>query len=329
MRAVRGAFALILLITSPAFADCEVQGRASLDRLRVRVAGVGIRTFAIEGLPVAVRAGSGGHSRDVRVLGPLAFAARTDARVPWTFVREGPVAEGLLWWTPASQIENAREIGDEIELRIRLADGVSLDRLRMPCNAIRLGAARPSASAPPSYPPGPQFAVRRSETWIWSEPGGQGSRARIDVRTTLPEPFVELGRNRGWVEVATSFAETGAVVRGWVREQDLMLLAPGADSEPDAPPIPQQSAGSCNYTPRRNEYVGTARVEGGTLVRDRADGVAWAEVPHDADVRIAWRHGDAWAQIVEVRGLRSSDRSCPFVLTNAWVPRRSIRLQGE
>jgi len=76
------ACALALLFAAPASADCEVQGVASIGRLRVRLPGHPIRTFSVTDLPIEVRPGRGTHYRDARVLAPIDFGARTDARVP-------------------------------------------------------------------------------------------------------------------------------------------------------------------------------------------------------------------------------------------------------
>src|SRR5258706_11443245 len=60
--------AMLVLASQPASADCEVHGVASVERLRVRVAGTTIRTYRVEALPVAVTPGHGAHQRVVRIL---------------------------------------------------------------------------------------------------------------------------------------------------------------------------------------------------------------------------------------------------------------------
>ncbi|MCC6874728.1 MAG: hypothetical protein IT378_10525, partial [Sandaracinaceae bacterium] len=158
--------AAVLPAAPRARADCEVGGRASLGRLRVRVPGTGIATFAVEDLPLAVRPGRGNLYRRARVLSPIAFEARTDARIPWALAREGSVSQGLLHWTSEATIEDAREIGeDEVELRVRLAEGVVLARVRVPCAEVRVGAA---ASGPEARAPGrgPLWAPAGGQTWL-------------------------------------------------------------------------------------------------------------------------------------------------------------------
>ena len=49
---------LIAVQVAPARAECEVQGVASLGRLRVRVPGHRLRTFGVTDLPIAIRPGA-------------------------------------------------------------------------------------------------------------------------------------------------------------------------------------------------------------------------------------------------------------------------------
>ncbi|MCC6877741.1 MAG: hypothetical protein IT378_25755, partial [Sandaracinaceae bacterium] len=142
--------------------------------------------------------------------------------------------------------------------------------------------------------------------------------------------LVERERERDWVRVAALFEESGAAIEGWVRATELRVgrapaPAPARVGEAFArPPL-----GVCGRAPRRHEYIGPATVIAETFVRATRDGAAWATVPEDAELVVAWRTGDPWVQIIQARGLRGEGVRCPDLLQRAWAPRRNVRLQGE
>lgn len=326
------ALALLVLVPSSARAQCEVTGVASIERLRVRIPGEPLRTFGVTDVPLAVRPGRGSTYRDVRVLAPITFAARTDAPIPWTVPRPGELADGMLWLTPAVDIEDVREEGDgeTLVVRAQIDNGVWISRLHVPCGAIAIGHGEGGAGSPPwSAAHGPRWQPRGDDLYLSSEPNDDGATVRLDAPDGLAVPLVELGRRDGWVRLAASFG-SGAVVRGWALAHHLRP-APRAVDDPDEfrrshdlGRVPLCRRGP----PARNEYVGPANIATGALVHLTPDGAPWASVSEPAVFTVSWETGSEWVRIVHVPGVRG-DGSCPEVLRRAWVPRRAVSLQGE
>lgn len=323
------ALALALLAPQAARADCEVSGVASIDRLRVRIPGEPLWTLAVTDAAVAVRPGRGGLYRDVRVLAPLGFLARTDAPIPWVVPRPSALADGMLWLTPATEIEDVRERSSgELVVRVQVDTGVWISRLHVPCAALSVGAGEGGAEAPDwGARGGPRWQLRGDDIWLMSE-AGRGASLRVDAPEGLATPLVELEQHDGWVRVAARFS-SGAVLRGWVRAHHLEVV--GSRDAPPAfrrslvvTPVPRCS----RRAPSSNEYVGPALVQTGAQVRIDPTGPAWASVAEPSVLTISWRTGSPWVRIVHVPGLRG-DGACPEVLTQAWVPRDRVRLQGE
>lgn len=329
MRAFTLAALLALLAPPLARAECEVTGVASIDRLRVRIPGEPLRTLSVIDSPVAVRPGSGSMYRDVRVLAPLSFTARTDAPIPWTISRPGGVADGMLWLSPEAEVEDVRERGDDLIVRVQVDAGVWISRLHLPCSSLSVGHAEGGAE-PPDWGAngGPRWNPRGEDIWLMSD-AGSGASLRLDAPEGLASPLIELERRGGWLRVAARFG-SGAVLRGWVRQHHLELAGPGPSSRPpyrrarSLAPAP-----SCSHSPpARNEYVGPAQLRPGAHVRIDPRGPAWASIAEPAVVTIRWRTGSDWVRIVHVPGLRSDD-PCPEALTRAWVPRSAVLLQNE
>lgn len=321
--------ALLLSFASTARAECELSGVGSIDRVRVRIAGEPLRTFSVWELPLAVRPGNGNAYRDVRVLGPLHFTARSDAPAPWTLARAGLVADGMLWLTPEVEVEELRERMDSEELmvRVQVDAGVWISRLNLPCAVLALGHAEGRGSAPDwGLRGGPRWSMRGQDLWLMSQPG-EGASVRVDAPAGLT--FVELEHRAGWMRVAARFG-SGAAIRGWVRQHHLEIV-----EERNARPttfertVRETPASQCTPPrPRRDEYLGPAHIALGAEVRLRPDGPIWAHVSERAAFTIRWRRGSAWVRIVHVPGLRG-DGDCPAALDHAWVPRTSVRLEGE
>ncbi len=327
---VRLAVLMLLLLPCAARAQCEVTGVASIERLRVRMPGDRMRTFGITDLPVAVRPGHGAAYRDVRVLAPITFAARTDAPIPWTVPRPGAVAGGMLWLTPAVDVEDVLEEGEGETLLVRaqVDNAVWISRLHVPCAAIAVGHGV-GGDDPPEWASvrGPRWQPRRDGIYLTSDPGG-GASVRIDAPDGLPVPFVELERQDGWVRVATRFS-SGATLRGWVLGHQLRASEPGGALEELRRSLPSSRAPICRRgTPDRDEYVGPANIATGALVHLDPDGEPWASVTEPALFTVSWRPGSPWVRIVHVPGMRG-DGACAEVLEAAWVPRRAVSLQGE
>lgn len=326
------ACALILLAAAPAAADCEVQGVGSLGRLRVRVPGRRIRTFTVTDLPIGVRPGRGTRYRDVRVLAPIAFGARTDADVPWTVLRPVAVADGMLWLTPRVEIEDVREQLDEegLVIRAQLDAGVWVDRLHLPCDTITIGHGEGGVDEPAWTAQGPQWMLRRGYAWVVSRPDDEDAVSmRIDAPEGLRGPLTEMARRGDWVRVMGRFA-SGALLRGWMRQHDLRTSNVEETSpQPYARAMVANTPGQCSLPrPVRNEYVGPARITVGALVRLEPDGEPWATVSEPAVITVSWREGEDWVRIVYVAGLRGDGR-CAEVVQDAWVPRIAVSLQGE
>lgn len=328
-RALALVIALIALPTV-ARAQCEVRGVASIDRLRVRIAGERLRTFAVTDLPVAVRPGNGGAYRDVRVLAPVTFAARTDAPIPWTVPRPSAVADGMLWLTPAVEVEDVREERSEPELlvRVQVDNGVWISRLHLPCDAIAVGHGEGGEHAPRWPMRGLRWQPLGSELWLASEPG-DGATVRLDAPEGLPSPLVEVERRDGWIRLVAHFS-SGAVLRGWAHAHHLVA----AEERAAAPPSFRRTSEArrvplCSHgTPSRTEYIGPASITTGALVLTAQGGAAWAEISEPGVYTVSWRPGSPWVRIIHIPGL-SSDGRCPEVLDRAWVPREAVSLQGE
>ncbi|MBX3273782.1 MAG: hypothetical protein KF729_26190 [Sandaracinaceae bacterium] len=332
MRALSLTLALLAL-AAPARADCEVRGVASLERLRVRVGGARLRTFAVNEVPIAVRPGRGTRYRDVRVLAPVAFEARTDARIPWTVPRSGTLAGGMLWLEPNVEIEDVREgIEDEgLLVRVQVDAGVWIERVRAACDAIAVGLGEGGAQAPAwGATGGPRWQLANTYAWVRSElDDEEAPSVRLEAPRGLPSPLVEVERRGGWVRVVGRF-ESGALLRGWVRSHHLR-----AESEAPPPSRPYLRevragpAGLCRRgRPDRDEYVGPAHVAVGSAVRFAPGAEVWGTVAEPAVLTVSWRHGEAWARLVHVPGLRGDGR-CPEVITQAWVERSQVTLSGE
>jgi len=324
---------LVLLCATPARADCEVHGVASLDRLRVRVPRHDLRTFSIHSLPVAVRPGRGTRYRDVRVLAPVAFGARTDADIPWAVPEPTTVAEGLLWWFPGIELEQVREQveRDGLVVRAQVDVGVWIDRLHVPCEGVSVGLGEGSAS-PPSWAArgGPSWGMANEQIHLASRPDDDSAATiRIVAPDGLRTPFVEVERRAGWVRVVARF-DSGAMVRGWVRPHHLRPQTEGDDARrPYRRAIPPVYASNCRRgAPDRDEYVGPAHISVGTFVRFGPRGDTWATVSEPTLFTVSWHHGSRWVRIVHIPGLRGDGR-CPEVITHAWVDRRAVSLSGE
>ncbi|MGE0787455.1 MAG: hypothetical protein AB7S26_17410 [Sandaracinaceae bacterium] len=318
-----------LSLAPRAFAQCEVRGVASVERLRVRVDGQRMRTLSVIDLPVAVRPGRGEATRDVRVLAPLAFGARSDARIAWAVPRPMELASGMLWMTPEAEIEQLREARDgRVELRIRVDEGVFLDRLRLPCDALTVGHGEGHEHAGWRHSPGPRWRMVRDHIWLAAEREGSPERVRLDARDGLPEPFVELERIDSWVRVLARFS-SGAAVRGWVRQHHLRAVDERGqpahyEHTASANPVPQ-----CRRRdPRRGEYVGPAHITVGAHIHMSRGGPVWATVAEPAVFTVSVRGNEPWVRVVHVPGLRG-DGQCPEVLHDAWVERSMVSLSGE
>ncbi|MCA9604884.1 MAG: hypothetical protein KC619_04795 [Myxococcales bacterium] len=323
----------LCLAAAPVRADCEVQGVASLGRLRMRVAGEPLRDFEVIELPIAVRPGRGTRYRDVRVLAPIAFGARTDARIPWTVPRPAVVADGMLWLTPQIEIEDVREQlrSDDLDVRVQVDVGVWVDRLHLPCDAVAVGIGE-GGEDPPSWPDsgGPRWAPANGYIWLRSRPDDGAPSVRIEAPNGLRTPFIELERQGdGWVRVLARF-ESGAMIRGWVRHHHLRRSNDGeADPRPYVRAIHAHPPGQCRRgAPGADEYVGPARLTVGAIVRFNPDGDAWGTVSEPAIFTVSWHTGTEWVRIVHAPGLRGDGR-CPEVITHAWVQRSQVSLSGE
>lgn len=324
---------VLLAAPSLARADCEVRGVASIDRIRLRLPGHALRTLSVTDLPVAVRPGHGSRYVDLRVLAPLDFGARTDAIMPWAIPLASAQAGGTLWLTPRVHVETVREqlSDDGLVIRARLDEGVWVERVHVPCDAVALGHGEGSSEPPDwSAQRGPSWALARPEVWVSAAPH-EGASFRLEAPDGLPAPLAEVGRRGDWVRVSSAFS-TGAALRGWIRQADLRRLA-----APLPPPVPFERARSrparplCRRRPppRRDEYVGPAHIATGAIITTRADGeTAWATVSEPAVFTISWRTGSSWARVVHVPGLHG-DGDCPEVLHEAYVPRQAVSLQGE
>lgn len=327
-RALALTLALIAL-PAAARAQCEVRGVASIDRLRVRIPGEHLRTLAITDLPVAVRPGEGNAYRDVRVLAPVSFSARTDAAIPWTIARPRALADGMLWVTPAADVEDVREHGeDELVVRIQVDNGVWVSRVHVPCDAIALGHGEGGDDPPRWSTRGLRWQPRGDELWLTSRMDG-GATIRVDAPEGLALPLVEIERRGGWVRVVARFT-SGAAVRGWARAHQLASAEPPSEPPPRyRRATPVSSVPLCTRRPPdRNEYVGPASIATATPIHMTQEGRVWATVAEPAVFTVSWRTHSRWVRIIHVPGLRG-DGPCPEVLRRAWVPREAVRLQGE
>lgn len=210
---------------------------ADLERLRVRLPGRRLRTLSTRSLPVAVRPGRGGHYRDVRVLEPLAFGARTDAPIPWRLRTPGRLVEGVLWAARRTPLREVREWREGVEVAVELRPGVVARRVRLACEAITIGAPRGTdeeAAEPPATGPGPRWWPRSDHLWLAARRGG-GPSVRLDTADLEDPPtLVELERRDHWVRVAATFPASGTAVRGWVQRLDLRPASRPAYPDPGA-----------------------------------------------------------------------------------------------
>lgn len=307
---------------------------ATLERLRVRVPGHALRTLAVQDLPIAVRPGRGARYRDVQVLAPIHFGARTDAPIPWSVPRPEALAEGTLWLTPRAEIESVREeLGSEaLVLRAQVDTGVWVERVRAPCRAVTVGHGEGGRPTPNwGRQGGPRWELRYDHVWLASRPDDEGAATlRLSAPDGLPTPLVEVERRGAWVRVAARFG-SGAAVRGWIRRHHLTAAGSARDETPPAfaRAMPTPRAQLCRRArPGSNEYVGPARVAMGALIRWGAGGEVWATVAEPALFTVSWRPGSDWVRIIHVPGLRD-DGPCAEVVQHAWVPRRAVSLQGE
>lgn len=333
MNALRTTALLALLGLAPATAraDCEVTGVTSLDRLRVRVAGQPLRTLAVTNLPVAVRPGRGGRYRDVRVLAPIIFGARTDDDVPWTVPRPGAVADGMLWLTPEVEIERVRErvSGDELVVRAQLDAGVWVERVHVPCDAIAVGHGEGRAEPDWPAPRGPRWRLHHDHLWLVARPDdGEAASVRLHAPRGLNEPLTEIERRGSWVRVMSHFG-SGAVVRGWVRSHHLRAPGPPHPTRRYVRGVEQRPSPLCRRRdPRPDEYVGPAHITVGAHVHMGRDGPVWATVSEPAVFTVSVRGDSPWVRVVHVPGL-SGDGRCPQIVRRAWVRRSMVTLSGE
>jgi hypothetical protein len=307
-----------LLFASPARAQCEVSGTASLDRIRVRVPpSQPIRTFAVSQVPIVVRPGRNPRYRDVRVVGPIAFEGRSDGIVPWSIRRAGTVAGGAFWMTPLVEIEEVVDDGEGgLLVRAQVAEDVWISRVHLPCAALVLGQGEDGRGDPPG------FGARRGAAWqprtdrVWLMSGrGEGASVRVDAPNGLPSPFIETERRGAWLHVVTAFS-SGAALRGWVRESELRMARA---SRVDPRAFVRTVASPPHVCGGRGREV---TIAAGTVVTTGPDGTAWATFPADTMVRISIE--GSWARIVSIPGI-FSDARCPEVLSRAWVPRTALR----
>lgn len=216
---------VVLALPARVGAECEVAGVASLAQLRVR-APSGSDGSSASVAPVAVRPGRGELHRVVRVLGPLPFEARTRAPVPWAVARPGRVADGVVYWGPAVELERVHEgpLG-RLTVRARLDESAWIDRVHVPCDVVTIGRGEGSM-VPPAWASrqGPRWQPRGERLWLHARPG-DGATVRLDLLRRLPSPLREVERRGGWVRVVTRFA-TGAALRGWVRHHQLVAHEP-------------------------------------------------------------------------------------------------------
>ena len=311
-------------------AQCEVRGVASVDRLRVRVPGEPLRTMSVTDTPIAIRPGRGDHYRDVRVLAPIAFGARTDAEIPWTIPRPEAVAGGSVWLTPAVEVEDVREDGEDgLSVRLQVDAGVWLSRVHVPCDAIGVGHGESGEPAPTwSGRGGPRWVPFHDAIWMSAEPDGAPS-VRLEAPDGLRTPLVEIERRDTWIRVVAHFA-SGAALRGWIRSHHLRAADGALTERAFRRAMPSSSPPACRrHAPARDEYVGPANITIGTLVStQREHGSEWASVSEPSVFTVSWRTGSPWVRIIHIPGVLD-DGPCPAVLRHAWVPRRAVSLQGE
>jgi hypothetical protein len=317
-------------VAAPARAQCEVRGVASVARLRMRVPGEALRTMSVTDTPVAVRPGRGDHYRDVRVLAPIAFGARTDADIPWTVPRPEAVAGGSVWLTPRVEVEEVREEGEDgLSIRVQVDAGVWLSRVHVSCDAIAVGHGE-GGEAPPAWlgRGGPRWQPFHDSIWMSAEPDGTPS-VRLEAPDGLASPLVEIERREEWVRVVAHF-QSGAALRGWIRSHHLRPASGAAEAREYRRAMPQASLHACRrHPPATDEYVGPAHIAIGTLLSTRRErGTEWASVSEPSVFTVSWHSGSAWVRVIHIPGLWDDGR-CPAVLRHAWVPRSAVSLQGE
>ena len=328
-------FALLALaLPSGARAQCDVEGVASLDRLRVRIDGSRLRTLQAIGLPMTFRVGRGLY-QNVRVRSPLAFEARSDRTPEWRVRGAGPLEGDVLWVTERVPLRTVRAVGggERVDVVAELAPGVEATEVELPCARLTFGrpgwSTGPERRAPALRPGNPVWWPAREWIWLLDEPG-RGPSVRLRF-AGIPPALSELDRRGAWVKVGLSLEATGSRATGWVRQRVLRVvdrerLAQRATSVGPrrGPPVTRD----CRRRRRDGEYVGPAMVDGGSLVRTRPNGEPWATVAETTTLTVLWRIGQAWARILHVPGLRGDGR-CPEVLRRAWVERGAVHLQGE
>ncbi len=327
-----GLAALSCLAVAPAArAECEVTGVTSVDRLRLRIDGHAIRTLGVTNLPVAVRPGRGERYRDVRVLAPVAFGARTDAPIRWSVPRPLAVADAMLWLTPEVEIEDVREqIGDDaLVIRAQVDAGVWVRRVHVPCAAISVGLGEGRAAPRWAHSPGPRWRLRHDHLWLVARPDDEEAPAiRLDAPEGLREPLIEIDRRGPWVRVIGRFP-SGAVLRGWARQHHLRAGEGPVSRRRFARSTPATQPGLCSRRPpRRDEYVGPATITVGAHIHMRQDGDVWATITEPTVFTVSVRPGRDWVRVVHVPGLLG-DGDCPEVVRHAWVRRSMVSLSGE
>jgi hypothetical protein len=322
---VIGIVAVIVAASSTAHADCEVLGVATLPEVEVYGEGERLQVVSIVERRIAVRPGRGNVRRDLRVLEPLVFQARTRSPIPWTVPQPASVLSGMLHWGPTVDLEDVREDAhDGVEVRAQVDDGVWLSQLHLPCDALAVGRSEGTIE-PPAWASqrGPRWQPRGSSLWLHAEPDA-GPSVRVDVPRGLPTPLVEVARRAGWVQLVIRFA-SGVALRGWARDHHLQVATIDRTASAWTPRAPIAPRSPCPARAlERGEASGRTTLPVDTPVRARPDGPVWATVSTTGPFRVAWREGQPWARILRAPGVRSGG-SCRDVLSGAWVPSAALR----
>ncbi len=327
LRGLTLAFAS-LLVALPARADCEVLGVATLPELEVYAPGERRQVVSVAQRRVAVRPGRGTVRRDVRVLEPLAFSARTRSPIAWAVPRPASVADEMLYWGPTVEVEDAREDPREgLVVRARVDDGVWVSRIHVPCDAVRIGPGEGAMEAPAwTARRGPRWQPRGESLWLHARPG-EGATVRLDAPRGLPTAMLELARRDDWVRLMIRFA-SGAAVRGWAREQQIEVATirrPPSDWTPREPVAPRDRCPRA--PPARGEQVGRVTLPPETPVHWRPGGPVWATTSASGSFRISAREGEPWVRLLRAPGLRSGGR-CRDLVSHAWVRRDALPPTG-
>ena len=324
-----------------AHAQCEVTGVATIEGLRVRIQGERLRDFSVVDLPVAIRPGRGGRYRDIRVVAPLSFSARTDAVLPWSFRNLGLQAAGMIFATPEVRIVSVHErmsrerlrgerlgtpvdVGPEdahLVLRVQLTEHVFIDRVHVPCQSITVGPGEGSPAVPAwTRMPGPRWELARRQAFMSYEPH-RGPSFRIDAPEGLSD-LVELGRHRDSVLVRATFA-SGTAIRGWMRQ---------TDSSPDALGVPATATLAAAFARNQLHGLSPARRPPQRVCRPGARLVGHARPDSRRerdrvgdDLRACARHD----LLADRRGV-GADRSRPRAARRRTLPgRRAGRVDPE